>query len=117
MRLAPALPMLLCLLAPAAPVAAQEGLLTPPSLLQGCEALVSNAPGGTDLQTGACAGSVDTALAIGQSLGRVCMPADGSVLGAARVVVNFIYDRTDRRTQRFGLVALQALSERWPCQR
>jgi hypothetical protein len=115
MRFAPALPVVLCLIGLAAPAAAQDALLTPQSLLQGCEALVSNSPGGTDLQTGACAGSVDTALAIGQSQGRVCMPADSGVVSAARVVVNFIYEQAERRSQRFGLVALQALQTRWPC--
>lgn len=116
MRLAPALAVVLGLLALAAPpVAAQDTLLSPGSLLQGCEGLVNNAPGGSDLQTGACAGSVDTALAIGQSIGRVCMPADGNVVSAARVVVNYIYEQTGRRSQRFGLVALEALQVRWPC--
>ncbi len=64
---------------------------------------------------GACAGSVAAALAIGQAQATICMPADGNVIGAARIVADFIYAQAERRGQRFGVVALQALQARWPC--
>jgi hypothetical protein len=115
MRFVAALCALACLLGPAAPAAAQEGLLTPPSLLQGCDALVENAPTASEMQMGACAGSVAAALAIGQAQQLVCAPADSDVIAAARIVVNYIYATTERRGQRFGLVALQALQASWPC--
>jgi hypothetical protein len=104
-----------CLLALATPAAAQEDILTTPSLLQGCEALTENAPTASEMQMGACAGSVAAALAIGQAQNLVCMPGDGNVVGAARIVVNFIYERAERRAQPFGPVALSALQARWPC--
>ncbi len=115
MHVSPALCTTICLLALAAPAAAQEGLLTPNSLLQGCEALTENAPTASGMQMGACAGSVAAALAIGQAQGTVCMPADGNVIGAARIVADFVYEQAERRGQRFGVVALQALQARWPC--
>lgn len=115
MRLVAGLCAAACLLALAAPAAAQEGILTTPSLLQGCEALIENAPTASEMQMGACAGSVAAALAIGQVQNLVCLPADGNVVGAARIVVNFIYDRAERRAQPFGPVALAALQARWSC--
>lgn len=104
-----------CCLALAGPAAAQDDLLSTPSLLQGCEALTENAPTASDMQTGACAGSVATALSIGRLLERVCMPEDGTVIAAARIVIAYIYDSAERRGQRFGVVALQALQSQWPC--
>lgn len=115
MRLFPGLCAALCLLGFAAAAAAQQDILTTPSLLQGCEALIENAPTASDLQTGACAGAVSAALAIGQAQSVVCLPGDGSVVSAARIVVNFIYERAERRSQPFGAVALAALQARWSC--
>ncbi len=115
MRFAHGLCAAVCLLAFAAPAAAQDDILTPQALLQGCEALIENAPTASEMQMGACAGSVAAALAIGQAQNLICMPGDGGVLGAARIVVNFIYERGERRVQPFGAVALAALRARWPC--
>ena len=115
MRFIPGLCAAICLLAFAAPAAAQDGLLTTPSLLQGCEGLIENAPTASDMQMGACAGSVAAALAIGQVQNLVCMPGDGNVVGAARIVVDFLYERAERRAQPFGPIALAALQARWSC--
>ena len=97
--------------------AAQDNMLATPAMIQGCEGLVENAPTASDMQMGACAGAVAGALAIGQSQRRVCAPDGTGVVGAARVVLNYIYERADRRTQRFGVVALAALQANWPCRR
>lgn len=115
MRLLPGLCAALCFLGFVAAAAAQDSLLTTPSLLQGCEALVENAPTASDMQTGACAGSVAAALAIGQARNLICMPDDGDVLAAARIVVDFIDERAERQAQPFGPLALAALQARWSC--
>lgn len=115
MHFAPGLCAAACLLALATPAAAQGDILTTPSLVQGCEALIENAPTASDMQTGACAGSVAAALAIGLAQNLVCPPGDGSVVAAARIVVNFIYERAERQSQPFGPLALAALQARWSC--
>jgi hypothetical protein len=99
------------------PAAAQDDILATPAMIQGCEGLVENAPTASDMQMGACAGGVASALAIGQSQRRVCAPDGTGVVVAARAVLHYIYERTDRRSQRFGVVALRALQENWPCRR
>jgi hypothetical protein len=94
---------------------AEPGLLTTDSLLQGCEAFVEDAPTANQMQIGACAGGVNTALEIGRAARRVCPPADIGAVAAARVVTDFMQDHAERRSRPFGTLALEALGQRWPC--
>ena len=94
---------------------AQTGLLSTEAQLQGCEAFVEDAPTANQMQIGACAGGVAAALDIGQGAGRVCLPADTGLVAAARVVTDFIQESAQRRSRRFGELALEALALRWPC--
>lgn len=106
------------LLAAGAPRAAhaQQGLLSTEAQLQGCEAFVEDAPTANQMQIGACAGGVAAALDIGLGAGRVCRPADVNLVAAARAVTDYIQESAERRSLRFGELALEALARRWPCQ-
>jgi hypothetical protein len=102
-------------LAPPSESRAQPGLLATESLLQGCEAFIEDAPTANQMQIGACAGGVNTALEIGRAARRVCPPADAGALVAARVVTEFIQEHSERRSRPFGTLALEAMAQRWPC--
>ena len=92
-----------------------QGLLTTEAQLQGCEAFVEDAPTANQMQIGACAGGVAAALDIGSGAGRICRPADASLVAAARVVTEFIQQSSERRRRLFGDLALEAMAYRWPC--
>ena len=85
------------------------------SLLMGCRALVENAPTGDMMQMGACAGAVRAALDIGREVGRACTPPNDGVLEAARVVIMFVDEKPERKSEHFGPLAVTALGFRWPC--
>jgi hypothetical protein len=101
----------------AAPAVAQpaEGIVATGSILLGCRALVENAPTGDMMQIGACAGAVSVALDISRSQRRACPPAGGGIIDAARVVIMFVDERPERKSDQFGPLALTALGDRWPC--
>jgi hypothetical protein len=108
---------LLALVCVATPAFAQstDDIVATPSLLIGCRALVENAPTGDMMQIGACAGAVSAALDISRSQRKVCPPAGGGVIDAARVVIMFVDERPERKYDQFGPLALIALGDRWPC--
>ena len=85
-------------------------------LLLGCRALVENDPNGDMMQMGACAGAVRAALDIGREVRRACGPGDGGVLEAARVVIMFVDEKPERKSEHFGPLAVTALGYRWPSQ-
>jgi hypothetical protein len=91
-----------------------DSIVSTKSLLQGCRALVENAPTGDMMQIGACAGAVSAALDISRSQRRACPPA-GGVVEAARAVIMFVDERPERTRDQFGPLALVALGDRWPC--
>ena len=105
------------LLATAGPVAAQpaDSIVATGSLLMGCRSLVENAPAGDMMQMGACAGAVSAAVDISRALRRACPPAGSAVIDAARVVIMFVDERPERKTDKFGPLALTAFGDRWPC--
>ncbi len=108
---------LAALISAAVPAAGQPaaGLVATGSILMGCRALVENAPTGDMMQIGACAGGVSAALDISRSLRRVCPPAGRGVIEAARVVIEFVDERPERKSDQFGPLVLTALGDRWPC--
>jgi hypothetical protein len=93
---------LAALLGAAAPAVAQpaEGIVATGSILLGCRALVENAPTGDMMQIGACAGAVSVALDISRRKARV--PAcRWRVIDAARVVIMFVDERPERKSDRW----------------
>jgi hypothetical protein len=92
-----------------------DSVVTTVSLLMGCRALVENDPTGDMMQIGACAGAVRATLDISRAVGKVCPPADGGVLESARVVIMFVDEKPERRSEHFGPLAMTALGYRWPC--
>jgi hypothetical protein len=105
------------LAAAAVPAYAQprDSVVATPSVLMGCRALVENAPTGDTMQIGACAGAVSAVLDIGRALKRACPPAGAGPLDAARVVIMFVDERPQRKSDQFGPLALTALGDKWPC--
>ena len=92
-----------------------DSVVATESLVMGCRSLVQNDPNGDQMQMGACAGALRAAIDIGHELGRACPPTDGGVLEAARVVVMFVDERPERKSEGFGPLALMAIGYKWPC--
>ena len=84
-------------------------------LLMGCRALVENDPNGDQMQMGACAGAIRAAVDISRSQRRACPPMNGVVIEAARVVIMFVDERPERKTEEFGPLTLTAIGYKWPC--
>jgi hypothetical protein len=84
-------------------------------LLMGCRSLVQNDPNGDQMQMGACAGAVRATVDISRSLRRACPPVNDVVIDAARVVIMFVDERPERKSEEFGPLALTAIGYRWPC--
>jgi hypothetical protein len=83
-------------------------------LFVGCRALVKNDPNGDPMQMGACAGAVRATVDISRTLPRACPPAN-DVVEVARVVIMFVGERPERKSQEFGPFALTAIGYKWPC--
>jgi hypothetical protein len=85
------------------------------SVLMGCRALVENAPTASAMQMGACAGAVNAAMDISRAQRRSCPPGGGDLITAARMVIEFVDERPERKGDQFGPLVLMALADRWPC--
>src|SRR5262249_19257652 len=91
---------------------AQKDTSTANYVMNGCRGFL-NKDGSDRLVQGACLGRVQTILECGDH----CVP-DGVILGQAiRVVVAYIDQRPARLHEKFGLLALEALKQAWPCRR
>jgi hypothetical protein len=84
-------------------------------LLMGCRSLVENDPDGNQMGMGACAGAVRAAVDISREIRRSCPEGYVGVLEAARVVINFVDEKPERKSEHFGPLAMTAIGYRWPC--
>lgn len=101
------------------PAAAQpaDSVVATGSVLMGCRALVENDPNGDMMQMGACAGAIRASLDIGAEVRQICPVDYVGVLQAARVVIGFVDEKPERKSEHFGPLAMTALGYRWPCSR
>lgn len=65
---------------------------------------------------GVCAGTVDT-LTWSHGGRLICRPAEATTGQVVRVVVTFIQARPARMHESFVFLAMDALTEAWPCKR
>jgi hypothetical protein len=86
-------------------------------MLVGCRALLAN-PEGDAFRPGMCAGSIGTLLFLGDALPddyRVCRPQGAVLYDAVRIVVSHIEAQPARGHENFNGLAMEALSNAWPC--
>ncbi len=109
--------MLAILAGVAGPAVAQpaDSIVATGNVLMGCRSLVENDPNGDQMRMGACAGAVRAAADIGRSTRRACPPMQEVVLEAARVVIMFVDEEPERKSEEFGPLALTAIGYKWPC--
>ena len=63
---------------------------------------------------GACVGFITGLASLGRVVG-VCRPEGSTPEQAVRVVIQYLDQRPARTNEKFGTLALEALSEAWPC--
>jgi hypothetical protein len=92
-----------------------DSIVATANLLVGCRALVENDPNGDPMQMGACAGAVRAAADIGRTLRRACPQVTDVVVEGARVVILFVDEKPERKSEEFGPLAMTAMGYKWPC--
>ena len=86
-----------------------DSIVATGSLLMGCRAFVENDPNGDQMQMGACAGATRAALDISRSLRRACPPESVGVIDVSRVVIGFVDERPERKSEDVGRLISTAL--------
>jgi hypothetical protein len=84
------------------------------SILPGCKAIVADHPATFDM--GRCAGFVH-ALFFAVDGRHFCWPQGVTIGQAVAVVVKYIEARPERMHEHFGMLAIEAMREAWPCKR
>jgi hypothetical protein len=105
------------LLALTMPASAQD-TTTANQMLPGCKGLLDNrmTSGVSVYQQGRCGGYV-ASLVYGVGEQEFCSPKEVSIGEAVAVVVKYIEARPERMHEQFGALAIEALTEAWPCKR
>ncbi|WP_433995616.1 Rap1a/Tai family immunity protein [Bradyrhizobium tropiciagri] len=99
------------------PSLAEEDFASGNFMLQHCQHFIDRS-NNWDAWDGECSGAISTLTFLGSALPpgyKVCAPKGVTKLQAARVVVNYMLKNPQTLQDPFRVLAMQALTEAWPC--
>jgi hypothetical protein len=82
--------------------------------VEGCKDFLA---GNSSFFAGRCIGALEVLDALNDDTKMFCPPEGATNLQRAKVVVNYIETRPDRKNADFRLVANQAMAKAWPCKK
>jgi Rap1a immunity proteins len=86
-------------------------------MMPACRDFINSSSDTTPFSRGVCAGTIGTILAFGRHVGTHCAPLRVSNGQALRVVIQYIDKQPARLHEKFGLLAIEAMQEAWPCKK
>ena len=86
-------------------------------MMPACRSWLNSSNDATAFMKGICAGTIATIIAFGRHVGTHCAPRGVSNEQGLRVVIQYIDNQPARLHEKFGLLALEAMQNAWPCKK